>query len=85
MASYAFILLRFGLLAAIAGPFLADVLLLVPLTASPGTWYAGPTLFAVLFVCIVAVFAFRSARGGSGLRRYLAGETAASRPWPARH
>jgi hypothetical protein len=76
MASYAFVLLRFGLLAAIAGPFLADTLLIMPLTMRLGTWYAGPTLFAVILVSLVTVLAFRTAQGGSGLRRYLAGEVA---------
>jgi hypothetical protein len=79
MSSYAFVLLRYGLLAAIAGPFVADTLLITPLTADPGAWYSRATVFAVMTVTVVAVVAFRTAQGGSGLRRYLAGE-AASRP-----
>jgi hypothetical protein len=79
MASYVFVLLRFGLLAAIAGCYMADVLLIAPLTTHLGTWYAGPTILAVLLVSVAAVLSFRTAQGGSGLRRYLAGE-AASRP-----
>jgi serine/threonine-protein kinase len=78
MGSYAFVLLRFGLLAAIAGPFLCDTLLIAPLTTDLGTWFAGPTLFAVLIVAVVAVAAFRTAQGGSGLRQYLAGDVASS-------
>ncbi len=78
MGSYAFVLLRFGLLAAIAGPFVCDTLLIAPLTTRPWGWYAGPTLFAVLIVAVVAVVAFRTAQGGSGLRHYLAGEVASS-------
>jgi hypothetical protein len=79
MGSYAFVLLRFGLLAAIAGPFVADALLVAPLTTDLGAWYSGPTILAVLLVCTLAVLAFRTAQGGSGLRRYLAGE-GGSRP-----
>ena len=78
MGAYAFVLLRFGLLAAIAGPFVCDTLLIAPLTTHLGAWYAGPTLFAVLIVAVVAVVAFRTAQGGSGLRHYLAGEVASS-------
>jgi serine/threonine-protein kinase len=81
MGTYAFVLLRFGLLAAMAGGFVCDTLLIAPLTADLGAWFAGPTLFAVLIVAAVAVVAFRTALGGgSGLRRYLAGEAVSSRP-----
>jgi serine/threonine-protein kinase len=79
MSSYAFVLLRFGLLAAMAGPFVADALLIAPLTVDLGAWYSSATVFSVLLVSAVAILAFRTAQGGSGLRRYLAGE-AASRP-----
>jgi hypothetical protein len=78
MGSYAFVLLRFGLLAAIAGPFVCDTILITPLTTDAGAWFAGPTLFAVLIVAAVAVVAFRTAQGGSGLRSYLAGEARSS-------
>ena len=40
-------------LAAIAGPFLADALLIVPLTTNVGAWFGGATLFSVLLVAIV--------------------------------
>lgn len=76
MSSYAVLLLRFGLLAACAGPFFANALTFFPLTMDLGSWHAGPTLTVLPLVALVAVLAFRAALGGSGLRRYLAGETA---------
>ena len=79
MGSYTFVLLRFGLLAACAGPFFANCLNGFPYTTDLGTWYAGPTLTILPLVAVLAVIAFRTAVGGSGLRRYLAGE-ASSRP-----
>jgi hypothetical protein len=74
MGLYVFLLFRFGLLAAIAGLFVLDSLLAVPLTTNLGAWYAGPTIFAVTLVAAIGLLAFRASRGGSGLRRYLAGE-----------
>jgi len=76
MGAYVFALFRFGLLAAIAGPFVADTLLTSPLTTDLGAWHAGPTFLAVAVVAAIGIFAFRAARGGSGLRRYLAGDLA---------
>ena len=73
------LLLRFGLLAAIVGFFACDILENLPLTAELSSWTAGPTLLAVVLLGSLAVFAFRNAAGGLGLRRALAGE-AASRP-----
>jgi len=74
MGSWVFALFRFGLLTAIAGMFVADTLLTSPLTTSLGSWHATPTLVAVAVVVTIGVLSFRAARGGSGLRRYLAGE-----------
>jgi hypothetical protein len=74
MGAYAFLLFRFGLLPAIVGMFVADCLVASQLTTDLGLWYSGPTLLAVPLVCVVGLLAFRAARGGSGLRRYLAGE-----------
>jgi hypothetical protein len=76
MGAYVLTLFRFGLLAAIAGPFVADTLLESPLTTDLGSWHAGPTLLAVAVVVAIAILAFRGSRGASGLRRYLAGEAA---------
>jgi serine/threonine protein kinase len=74
MGAYAFLLFRFGLLPAIVGMFVADCLAAPPLTTDLGVWYSEPTLLAVPLVCGIGLLAFRAARGGSGLRRYLAGE-----------
>jgi serine/threonine protein kinase len=74
MGAYAFLLFRFGLFPAIVGMFVADCLVASPLTTDLGVWYSGPTLLAVPLVCVLGLLAFRAARGGSGLRRYLAGE-----------
>ncbi len=77
--SWILLLLRFGLLAAIVGLFANHILESLPLTTDLSSWTAGPTLLALPLVALLAVSAFRSALGGTGLRRYLAGE-ATSRP-----
>jgi hypothetical protein len=77
--SWVLLLLRFGLLAAIVGLFANDLLESLPLTTDLSSWTAGPTLLAVASVGLMAVFAFRSAVGGTGLRRALAGDPS-SRP-----
>jgi hypothetical protein len=77
--SWIALLLRFGLLAAIVGFFANEVLESLPLTTDLASWTAGPTLAAVALVGLLAMAAFRTAAGGTGLRRALAGEPA-SRP-----
>jgi hypothetical protein len=79
VASFAAVLLRFGLLAACLGPFFTNCLIAFAYTTDIGRWYAGPTLTVLPFVVVVAVLAFRTAVGGSGLGRYLSGE-ASTRP-----
>jgi serine/threonine-protein kinase len=73
------LLLRFGLLSAIVGLFAYDLLTIFPLTAELSAWTAGPTLVILPLLAILAVLALRHALGGTGLRRYVAGE-ASSRP-----
>jgi serine/threonine-protein kinase len=80
MGSYAVLLTRVGLLAACAGTFFANCLMGFHFTTDLGSWMAGPTLLVLPLLALVAVLAFRSALGGSGLRRYLVGETPPSRP-----
>jgi hypothetical protein len=80
MGSWVFVLLRYGLLAACAGLFFANCLMAFPYTTDLGAWHAGPTLTVLPLVALLAVLAFRATLGGSGLRRYLEGEGAASRP-----
>jgi hypothetical protein len=73
------LLLRFGLLAATVGLFAHHLLAYLPLTADLSAWTAGPTLVILPLLAILAALALRHAVGGTGLRRYLAGE-ATSRP-----
>ena len=80
MGSYAVVLLRVGLLAACSGLFFANCLMGFPLTTDFGSWRAGPTLTVLPLLGVLAVLAFRTALGGSGLRRYLAGGAASSQP-----
>jgi hypothetical protein len=78
--SYAFILLRFGVLSAIAGAFTVDLALGIPLFTDLGRWTGSATPVVVPLLILIAVAAFRSAIGGhSGLRRYLAADSS-SRP-----
>jgi hypothetical protein len=77
--SWIALLLRFGLLAAIVGLLANEVLESLPLTTDLSSWTAAPTLLAVPLVGLLAAAAFRSAAGGTGLRRALAGDPA-SRP-----
>jgi serine/threonine-protein kinase len=77
--SWILLLLRFGLLSACVGGFVAEMLYRVPITADLSAWKAGPTLLALPLIALLAIVAFRNAVGGTGLRRYLAPD-AASRP-----
>jgi hypothetical protein len=77
--SWIVLLLRFGLLAAIVGLFAYGLLADFPLTADLSAWTAGPTLLALPLLAVLAALALRYSLGGTGLRRYLAGE-ASSRP-----
>jgi serine/threonine-protein kinase len=77
--SWILLLLRFGLLAAIVGLFADDLLESLPLTTDLSSWTSGPTLAVAAALGLLGVFAFRSAAGGTGLHRALAGEPA-SRP-----
>jgi len=79
VVTWILLLLRFGLLAAMVG-LLADHLFEnLPLTTDLSSWTSAPTLAATVLLGFIAIFAFRSAAGGTGLRRALAGEPA-SRP-----
>ena len=78
--SWIALLLRFGLLAGIAGLFANELLEGLPLTADLSSWTASPTVLAIALLAAVAVACFRSAVGGTGLRRALAAEAGAARP-----
>ncbi|PYV12910.1 MAG: hypothetical protein DMG07_15995 [Acidobacteria bacterium] len=63
-ASMLFLLLRFGLLSAIAAIFCSEALDLFPLTADFSAWYAGTSAFPLLVVGALAVYAFHTALAG---------------------
>jgi hypothetical protein len=60
MGSYTWLLLRFGLLSAIAGMYVLHVLLAFPLTTELGSWKGGPTVFLMLLLVTLAMAAFRT-------------------------
>jgi serine/threonine-protein kinase len=62
-----FTMLRFGLVALIASFFVLVLLQMFPITADFSIWYAGASVFAVLSVALVAVFAFRNSLAGRPL------------------
>ncbi len=63
--SYAVLLLRFGVLSAIAGAFTADLLIGMPLLPDPGRWTGSASVVVVPLLVLLAVLAFRSAVGGT--------------------
>ncbi len=60
MACYAWLLLRFGLLAAIVGGYVIDLLRAFPLSPELGSWKGGPTVSVVLLLAALPLFAFRT-------------------------
>jgi type IV secretory pathway VirB3-like protein len=62
-----FVMLRFGLVALIASSFVYELMLLFPITADFSVWYAGASLFALLSVAAMAVFAFHASLAGRPL------------------
>jgi hypothetical protein len=56
-------MLRFGVLAAIAGPFTVNLLLGPPLTWSLGSWLGAATPLVLITYFAVAILAFRTAVG----------------------
>jgi hypothetical protein len=63
--SYAVLLLRFGVLSAIAGTFTSDILIGMPLLPHPGLWTGSATAVVVPLLILLAVLAFRSGTGGT--------------------
>jgi hypothetical protein len=75
------VLLRLGVLAAIACIWTADMLVGPSLLYNPRSWTGSSVYFVVPLLLLVAVVAFRNALGGhAGLRRYLAGDMSTSTP-----
>jgi hypothetical protein len=60
-AAYAVLLLRFGVLSAIAGFYTLDLLAGLPLLPDPGDWVGSATAVVVPLLIVFAVVAFRSA------------------------
>jgi serine/threonine-protein kinase len=78
-SAFIWLLLRFGLLAAITAVWTANMLQLLPLQYAPGDWTGSAVFFVLPTLIVLAVLAFRSAAGGQlGLRRYLAGDVPSS-------
>jgi serine/threonine-protein kinase len=59
------ILVRFGLLAALAANAATATLSAFPIASSVSAWYAGPGLFAVALVAAMAAWGFRISLGGN--------------------
>ena len=70
-AAEIFVFLRFGLLALVFANYFGHCLQF-PLTTDSSAWYAGTSLFVLLFLAAVAVYGFRIALAGrpmfSGMR-----------------
>ena len=79
--SYALLLLKFGVLSAIAGAFTADMLVGMPLLPDPGHWTGSATLGVVPLLIVLALLAFRLAVRGTaplaGRGRIQSGEPGA--------
>lgn len=65
----AVVVVRFGLVALAVGIFTADLLANIGMTTDFSAWYAGNTLFPLLFVAALAVWGFYTALAGRPLLR----------------
>jgi serine/threonine-protein kinase len=68
-AVYAFILLRFGLMAAIAAAVCLQLLESGPATLDFSAWYVGLSLIPPVLVALIAVYGFRISLAGRALIR----------------
>jgi serine/threonine-protein kinase len=66
-------LVRFGLLTAVTGMFVAFVLARAPLTLHLGAWYSDLSITAIALASAVALYGFLAARGGAEPLRPAAG------------
>jgi len=78
--TYVGLLLRFGVLSAIAGVYTLNLLLACPHATDPGSWTASATLVVVPLLLLLAMAAFRTAVAGGPGWRYVASDTPSSRP-----
>ena len=60
---------RFGLLSAIAGWFVFNLLLLLPITSDLSAWYAGSTYLALTTTAGLGLYGFRTTLAGRPLLR----------------
>lgn len=67
VALFIFLMLRFGLVSAMAASLAYVLMALFPITADFSNWYAGTSLFALVSVAALAAFAFHSSLGGRPL------------------
>jgi hypothetical protein len=67
MGSYSLLLLRFGLLAAIAGLYTLNLLLALPLTTDLGSWMGGATVTVLTVVIALGLYAYSTALGSRPL------------------
>jgi serine/threonine-protein kinase len=66
-AVWAVVLLRFGLLTAMAGDAVVQMLLVIPRTLDISAWYAGLSMVPLILIGLLAVYAFRLSLGGRRL------------------
>jgi predicted Ser/Thr protein kinase len=66
-AVWAVVLLRFGLLTAMVGDAVVQILLVIPRTLDHNAWYLGLTIAPLMLIALLAVFGFRVALGGRRL------------------
>jgi hypothetical protein len=68
-AATVLVLIRFGVLAAVAQSLVQQLLLVTPLTRDVSAWYAGVSFVVVLIVVALAGFGFYASLGGRPLLR----------------
>jgi len=66
-ATFLFVLLRFGIVAAVLGNSVGFLLLVFPVTLQTSAWYAGIGYVALLVLAGLALYGFRTSLGGRPL------------------
>jgi hypothetical protein len=66
------VLIRFGLVAEMAGAAVWTLFMISPMTLQTSAWYAGPGYGVFVFVGLIAVYGFKTALGG---RRLIKGRS----------
>jgi hypothetical protein len=79
----AYLGLRFGLLAALVGVFVGQVLGEVPWTTDLSVWYADRTLIAAVVLAVLLVYGFSIALGGRSIFKDLIQDPASTPRRPA--